>query len=75
MVNVYNTYASTFTGKKTEKQAKNDAFHALLVIKGGGKPLITTNKLAGPVGGLAPNTPLPTEGAGNRLGTERVKKV
>ena len=56
-VNVYNTYASTFTGKKTEKQAKNDAFHALLVIKGGGKPLITTNKLAGPVGGLGPPHP------------------
>ena len=46
--------------KKTEKQAKNDAFHALLVIKGGRKPLITTNKLAGPVGGLGPHTPLPT---------------
>ena len=38
LVNVYNTYASTFTGKKPEKQAKNDAFHALLVIKGGENP-------------------------------------
>ena len=49
-----------FYRKKTEKQGKNDAFHALLVIKGGGKPLITTNKLAIPVGGLGPHTPLPT---------------
>ena len=43
--------------KNPEKQAKNDAFHALLVIKGGGKPLITTNNLAGPVGGLGPPHP------------------
>ena len=46
-----------FYRKKPEKQAKNDAFHAILVIKGGGKPLITTNKLAGPVGGLGPPHP------------------
>ena len=38
--------------KKTEKRTKNDGSHAVigLVIKVGGKPLITTNKLAGPVG-------------------------
>ena len=46
-VNVYNTYASTFTGKKKKK---NDGSHAVIVIIVGGKPLITTNKLAGPVG-------------------------
>ena len=49
-VNVYNTYASTFTGKKTSKPLQNTLFYALVSIICGGKPLITTNKLAGPVG-------------------------
>ena len=36
--------------KKTKKRSKNDGSHAVIVIIVGGKPLITTNKLAGPVG-------------------------
>ena len=45
--------------KKTEKQAKNDAFHALLVIKGGGKHLITTvhQQASGTCWGAWPPTP------------------
>ena len=46
-VNVYNTYASTFTGKIQKKRTKNDGSHAVIVIIVGGKPLITTN--SGPV--------------------------
>ena len=45
--------------KKQKNKPKMMLFHALLVIKGVGKPLITTNKLAGPVGGLAPTPPFP----------------
>ena len=36
--------------KKTSKPLQNTLFHALVSIICGGKPLITTNKLAGPVG-------------------------
>ena len=49
-VNVKNTAASTFTGKKPSKPLQNTLFNALVSIICGGKPLITTNKLAGPVG-------------------------
>ena len=60
-VNVYNMYASTFTGKKTEKQAKNDAFHALLVIKGGGKTPDNHQQASGTCWeAWPPHTPLPT---------------
>ena len=49
-VNVKNTATSTFTGKKPSKPLQNTLFYALVSIICGGKPLITTNKLAGPIG-------------------------
>ena len=50
MVNVKNTATSTFTGKKPSKPLQNTLFYALVSIICEEKPLITTNKLAGPVG-------------------------
>ena len=39
-----------FYRKKPSKPLQNTLFYALVSIICGGKPLITTNKLAGPVG-------------------------
>ena len=39
-----------FSSEKTSKSLQNTLFYALVSIKCGGKPLKTTNKLAGPVG-------------------------
>ena len=39
-----------FYRKKPSQPLQNTLFYALVSIKCGGKPLITTNKLAGPVG-------------------------
>ena len=39
-----------FCSEKPSKSLQNTLFYALVSIICGGKPLITTNKLAGPVG-------------------------
>ena len=39
-----------FSSEKPSKSLQNTLFYALVSIKCGGKPLKTTNKLAGPVG-------------------------
>ena len=49
MVNVKNTGASTFPVKNHRNHYKTPYF-MLVSIKCGGKPIKTTNKLAGPVG-------------------------
>ena len=48
--NVKNTGASTFAVKNHRNHYKTPYFMLLVSIKCGGKPLKTTNKLAGPVG-------------------------